>query len=169
MSGGRDHLWRGGTSTCSAGEHRRWVSPGGLARRRDSLTLGGVVAWGADVQAGPSRTDLCLEGRYICERRLLGQARRRLSGVVKLAGKVGSMNGGVAARPLVVDLVPWRSSRRSVGLGQRELSYGLPHGLHGQRKGGEEVRAAILGEDGECCRMCGRRSWWHVVLLWTLL
>jgi hypothetical protein len=97
--------------------------------------LGGIAAWGADVQADPSGPDLCLEGLYICERWLLGQARRRLSGVVKLAGKVGSKNDGVAARHLIVDLVPWRSPRWSVGLGQRELSCGLPRGLHGQRKG----------------------------------
>jgi hypothetical protein len=78
------------------------------------------VAWVRDGDAGPSGPDLDLEGLIIYDRRLLlERERRRLSGVLKLAGKVGSRDGGVVAWPFVVGLVPWRSPGRRVGLGRR--------------------------------------------------
>jgi hypothetical protein len=49
------------------------------------------------------------------QRLLLERERQRLSGVLKLAGKVGSRDGGVVAWHLVMDLVPWRSPGRHVG------------------------------------------------------
>jgi hypothetical protein len=101
--------------------------------------VGDIAAWRSDGQAGPSGPDLGLEGRCICKRWLLGQARQRLLGMAKLAGKVGSRDGGVAARSLVMDLMPWRSPGRHVGLGWRELSSGIPRGLYGQRRRGEEA------------------------------
>jgi hypothetical protein len=122
------------------------------------LVLGGVASWGGNSQAGPSEPGLGLEGPCIYERRQLGldgsccsggpRAQQRLSGVVKLVGKVGHRDDGVAVQPLVVDLVTWQSPRPRVGLGRWELSCGLPHELHGQRRRGSQ------GSDPRCwCSM----------------